>query len=201
MKRTSGKLRSPPDAMTDPACRDGGGLDAASALALRLVDEAAIEQEIGRRTRQSFGGEREECAALKLGIAREALRESLDSGRLSAAFMQRVCLAYGVDGHWLLTGQGEPAIADRTTKCPGGTPPTEVLEGVLDMLSGRYPSDEFAELRPRLTSAIPLDRRLRRSGISSIIRWLVRRNKKLAVVHNSCACPPRPKQNRRWTVD
>ena len=26
----------------------------------------------------------------------------------------------------------------------------DVLEGVLDMLSGRYPSDEFAELRPRL---------------------------------------------------
>lgn len=27
----------------------------------------------------------------------------------------------------------------------------EIFEGVLDMLSGRYPSDEFAELRPRLT--------------------------------------------------
>jgi ATP-dependent Lhr-like helicase len=27
---------------------------------------------------------------------------------------------------------------------------TEQLEGVLDMLSGRYPSDEFAELRPRV---------------------------------------------------
>src|SRR5260221_12302003 len=26
-----------------------------------------------------------------------------------------------------------------------------VYEGVLDMLSGRYPSDEFAELRPRIT--------------------------------------------------
>src|SRR6202007_2398211 len=25
------------------------------------------------------------------------------------------------------------------------------FEGVLDMLSGRYPSDEFAELRPRIT--------------------------------------------------
>ena len=25
-----------------------------------------------------------------------------------------------------------------------------VLESVLDMLSGRYPSDEFAELRPRI---------------------------------------------------
>jgi ATP-dependent Lhr-like helicase len=28
--------------------------------------------------------------------------------------------------------------------------PPAMLEGVLDMLSGRYPSDEFAELRPRL---------------------------------------------------
>src|SRR5439155_25297283 len=27
-----------------------------------------------------------------------------------------------------------------------------VFDGVLDMLSGRYPSDEFAELRPRITS-------------------------------------------------
>src|SRR4029078_7668375 len=26
-----------------------------------------------------------------------------------------------------------------------------IFEGVLDMLSGRYPSDEFAELRPRVT--------------------------------------------------
>jgi len=26
-----------------------------------------------------------------------------------------------------------------------------VFEGVLDLLSGRYPSDEFGELRPRLT--------------------------------------------------
>ncbi len=29
--------------------------------------------------------------------------------------------------------------------------PRTAFEGVLDMLSGRYPSDEFAELRPRLT--------------------------------------------------
>jgi ATP-dependent Lhr-like helicase len=29
--------------------------------------------------------------------------------------------------------------------------PRESFEGVLDMLSGRYPSDEFAELRPRIT--------------------------------------------------
>ena len=29
--------------------------------------------------------------------------------------------------------------------------PASAFEGVLDLLSGRYPSDEFAELRPRLT--------------------------------------------------
>jgi len=29
--------------------------------------------------------------------------------------------------------------------------PRSILEGVLDMLSGRYPSDRFAELRPRVT--------------------------------------------------
>ena len=35
-----------------------------------------------------------------------------------------------------------------------------VFEGVLDMLSGRYPSDEFAELRPRVTwDRVARDRR------------------------------------------
>ncbi|MDQ2984847.1 MAG: DEAD/DEAH box helicase, partial [Actinomycetota bacterium] len=33
---------------------------------------------------------------------------------------------------------------------PFGALPRTVLESVLDMLAGRYPSDEFAELRPRL---------------------------------------------------
>ena len=33
---------------------------------------------------------------------------------------------------------------------PFATLPRSVLDAVLDMLSGRYPSDEFAELRPRL---------------------------------------------------
>src|SRR5204863_462089 len=34
---------------------------------------------------------------------------------------------------------------------PFAEPSRTVFEGVLDMLSGRYPSDEFAELRPRIT--------------------------------------------------
>src|SRR5215210_4165248 len=40
------------------------------------------------------------------------------------------------------------ALARRTAPFAGLT--RGILESVLDMLSGRYPSDEFAELRPRL---------------------------------------------------
>ncbi len=47
---------------------------------------------------------------------------------------------------------GEDELFDRVR---GAAPFAELqrssFEGVLDMLSGRYPSDEFAELRPRLT--------------------------------------------------
>src|SRR6185295_12283569 len=37
------------------------------------------------------------------------------------------------------------------TAAPFGELARSTFEGVLDMLSGLYPSDEFAELRPRLT--------------------------------------------------
>lgn len=46
------------------------------------------------------------------------------------------------------------AVADLETLVRRATPfaalPRSILESVLDMLSGRYPSDEFAELRPRI---------------------------------------------------
>jgi ATP-dependent Lhr-like helicase len=50
----------------------------------------------------------------------------------------------------------EDLSVDEVSDVVGGAYPfaecsAEVLEGVLDMLSGRYPSDEFADLRPRLT--------------------------------------------------
>ncbi len=38
-----------------------------------------------------------------------------------------------------------------TSAAPFATLSRAAFEGVLDMLSGRYPSDEFAELRPRIT--------------------------------------------------
>ncbi len=50
----------------------------------------------------------------------------------------------------------EPRSIDelfRTVRCaaPFFELPRKAFEGVLDLLSGRYPSDEFAELRPRVT--------------------------------------------------
>jgi ATP-dependent helicase Lhr and Lhr-like helicase len=49
----------------------------------------------------------------------------------------------------------EDVTVDEVARVVGGAYPfaectAAVLEGVLDMLAGRYPSDEFAELRPRL---------------------------------------------------
>src|SRR5204863_3994871 len=46
-------------------------------------------------------------------------------------------------------------IEDVFTLVCGAAPfadlPRRAFEGVLDMLSGRYPSEEFGELRPRIT--------------------------------------------------
>jgi len=49
----------------------------------------------------------------------------------------------------------EPLTVDEVAEVVGGAYPfadcsRALLEGVLDMLAGRYPADEFAELRPRL---------------------------------------------------
>ncbi|MEZ5292248.1 MAG: DEAD/DEAH box helicase [Vicinamibacterales bacterium] len=44
-----------------------------------------------------------------------------------------------------------------------------MLEGVLDMLSGRYPSDEFAELRPRLTWDRVNDTIVARQGAKRVV--------------------------------
>ena len=43
-----------------------------------------------------------------------------------------------------------------------------VFDGVLDMLSGRYPSDEFAELRPRVTWDRTCDWLTPRQGVKRI---------------------------------
>src|SRR6266498_2013163 len=43
-----------------------------------------------------------------------------------------------------------------------------IFDGVLDMLSGRYPSDDFADLRPRLTWDRPKNRATAREGAKRV---------------------------------
>ncbi len=54
-----------------------------------------------------------------------------------------------------MTSMDQWSVDDLYSAIRGAAPFAElsrrVFEGVLDMLSGRYPSDEFAELRPRVT--------------------------------------------------
>ncbi|MBL9103987.1 MAG: DEAD/DEAH box helicase [Myxococcales bacterium] len=51
-----------------------------------------------------------------------------------------------------MDGWSAEALYDRVRRAAPYTElPREAFEGVLDMLSGRYPSEEFAELRPRIT--------------------------------------------------
>ena len=57
--------------------------------------------------------------------------------------------ARGDDRHGPLDG-GRPARDRRPGPRPYETLTREVLEGVLGMLAGAYPSDEFAELKPRV---------------------------------------------------
>ena len=57
--------------------------------------------------------------------------------------------ARGDDGHGPLDGR-RPARAVANRAAPYETLTREVLEGVLGMLAGAYPSDEFAELKPRV---------------------------------------------------
>jgi ATP-dependent Lhr-like helicase len=54
-----------------------------------------------------------------------------------------------------IASEGERDVESLYRLVRGAAPyadlPRNAFEGVLDMLSGRYPSDEFAELRPRVT--------------------------------------------------
>ena len=49
------------------------------------------------------------------------------------------------------TGTSTPCSPPSAGAAPFAELARSIFEGVLDMLSGRYPSDEFADLRPRLT--------------------------------------------------
>lgn len=123
MPREKDSSRISPDAMTDPETEDGGGHDAASALAFQIIENASIDEDIARRLRQAFDGDTETCASLKLGVSITAVRRACRNGRPSARLLRRICILYGVEGTWALTGEG-PMRREAT---PMGAMPSEQL--------------------------------------------------------------------------
>lgn len=72
-----------------------------------------------------------------------------------------------------VSAMGERGVGELFDLCRRADPfqalPRAQLEGVLDMLSGRYPSDEFAELRPRLVWDRRRDRVRAREGAKRLV--------------------------------
>src|SRR5207247_444134 len=86
-------------------------------------------------------------------VAREQrleIEDALKAGKLPA-LVATSSLELGIDmGAIDLVVQVESPASVASGLQRIGRPGHQVLENVLDMLAGRYPSDEFAELRPRI---------------------------------------------------
>ena len=87
------------------------------------------------------------ASAAVTGAMRQGLVEPSRYPRNPLDVLAQQIVAMTAVDHW--------AVDDLFVTVRGAAPFAElsrrVFEGVLDMLSGRYPSDEFAELRPRVT--------------------------------------------------
>jgi hypothetical protein len=132
MPHKKNSSRVSPDAMTDPETEDGGGHDAASALAFQIVENASIDEDIARRLRQAFDGDTETCASLKLRVSITAVRRACRNGRPSVRLLRRICILYDVEGTWVLTGEGPMR---RETKPADGVPSEDLLREVSQRLS------------------------------------------------------------------
>jgi ATP-dependent Lhr-like helicase len=88
-------------------------------------------------------------------LATAALTRAMQDGAVEATRIPQNPLDVLAQQLVAMSAGGEWAVDDlyRVVKraAPFARLPRAQFEGVLDMLSGRYPSDEFAELRPRLT--------------------------------------------------
>jgi ATP-dependent Lhr-like helicase len=88
-------------------------------------------------------------------LATAALTRAMQDGAVEATRIPQNPLDVLAQQLVAMSAGGEWAVDDlyRVAKraAPFARLPRAQFEGVLDMLSGRYPSDEFAELRPRIT--------------------------------------------------
>src|SRR5947207_1984447 len=87
-------------------------------------------------------------------LAAAALTERMHAGAVEASRYIRNPLDVLAQQIVAIVGRGPISVDDLERIVHGAAPfaelPRAQLENVLDMLSGRYPSDEFAELRPRI---------------------------------------------------
>ncbi len=87
-------------------------------------------------------------------LAAAALTERMHAGAVEASRYIRNPLDVLAQHIVAIVGRDPIGVDDLERLLRGAAPfaelPREQLENVLDMLSGRYPSDEFAELRPRI---------------------------------------------------
>ena len=93
-----------------------------------------------------FRGDLVSCAAVTRAMARGEVEPSRYPRNPLDVLAQQIVASVSIET-W--------SVDDLFDMIRGAAPYAElsrrVFEGVLDMLSGRYPSDEFAELRPRVT--------------------------------------------------
>src|SRR5262249_10572361 len=93
-----------------------------------------------------FRGDLLACAALTERMTAGAVEEIHYPRNPLDVLAQQIVAAVAMDD-WAVEKLG--GVVRRAA--PFAELPPAMLDAVLDMLSGRYPSDEFAELRPRLT--------------------------------------------------
>jgi ATP-dependent Lhr-like helicase len=88
-------------------------------------------------------------------VACAAVAKAMHAGAVEATRYPRNPLDIVAQQIVAMTAMDEWPVDDLYAAIRGAAPCAElsrgVFDGVLDMLSGRYPSDEFAELRPRVT--------------------------------------------------
>ena len=88
-------------------------------------------------------------------VACAAVAKAMHDGAVEATRYPRNPLDIVAQQIVAMASMDDWAVEDLFAAIRGAAPFAElsrtVFEGVLDMLSGRYPSDEFAELRPRIT--------------------------------------------------
>ncbi|HEY7524976.1 MAG TPA: DEAD/DEAH box helicase, partial [Candidatus Limnocylindrales bacterium] len=92
-----------------------------------------------------YRGDLLECAVVTRGMHEGAIEETrIPRNPLDVLAQQLVAMT--VMDRW----SGDDLLATVTRAAPYETLTREMLDGVLGMLAGAYPSDEFAELKPRV---------------------------------------------------